>query len=660
MDCRQQRFEEKGCVMYKRILLRGFVLLFVVALLGYEAQGETTNHVITQYWTWWFGGSTWDWEIINDYGGWPLVGDYLSSDRNVAAEHIDQMLQCGIDVISPGFINQAGDETGWCDEDQALQDGVMKASNFRDIEFCITYDLATRGGLVHEMENGHHWRYPNGKDVLPGVLFYDPQIEAVGGWGWPSYDFSLQDPNSDNKYIYDELLSYDFKYFAEKYFNLPNYLKINGQCVVLIYDSWRFNNGGQGQITDGFKRAFKRIREELYDDYGIKVYLAGHFATYYNNGNYGGPNSSYYKNNGFFQCYDAVGSFNVVDYHYFLDHPNGSLATHSSISESVQNNYRASAQSSTRTYRSGLKSNVQTAYGSADAAVDYMPLLSFSFCSDASGWNFWSSATDLSQVTGECSMVEGLRNNSTCAEEDTAFVYNVAFNQWVEGQVIEVTETDNPAAPYPGEYAWRYLDQICKTLSEENYALANGSFERGSGADASFWTENTPSQVVRCDDDAKSGDYSLKIHDAGGGGWVWYLASQSIERRHLPGGTTITASAYMKGAIDSGEAAALKMLFYDDNDTLLDSKAVYYGPGSLGSQWSCGVCSYEVPADELVSRVDVQLMYGMNKNGSGYVYWDDVDLTIERNELVGDLNGDYRVDFEDFAILAANWLEEAE
>ena len=437
------------------------LLVSAVIAASSNAQGDDKKVappeklIASQYWTWYTPGSEAPmWKGVSDYGK-PLSGWYNSNDPLVAKQHIDAMLGNGINVLSYGYFNKASDKTSWhadiIDPDQAFRNGVMKAPNFSQIKFFVSYDLATRAMLVHNAENGKQYGHPNGLDVLPWVHFDDPGMRSADEY--PSFNFNAQDQNGF--YIYDELIEHDFKNFAENYFNQPNYLKINGQHVVFIYNSWRFNNGGYGKATDGFARAFKRIRTNVFNWYGYKLYLGGDFVSYHNRNN-----ATNYRTQGFFEHYDAVHGWNIYDDHYRDVFGNwSSLWTHTDVSKTVQDNYRSQARLATRVYRNSLPEPAKSAYGSATAKVDYVPLLSFSFRRHSGSDGFKSYANDTNQVGRELNMVKTQRNLSVLAEANATLVYHVAFNQWNEGQLIEPTVLDQ-SNPFPGRAGWTYLGMI--------------------------------------------------------------------------------------------------------------------------------------------------------------------------------------------------------
>ena len=445
--------------MMKRIISAFCIAVCVASAAG--AQGAKTNFVASQYWTWYSPGQKapmWDGVAY----GKPVEGAYDSNDPLVASRHIKAMVDNGVNVLSVGTFNRAGDGTIWnadkIDNDKAFRNGVMKAPNFRDIKFFISYDLATRAMLVHRAENGLQWGFPKGKDVLPDVEFFDPAVaESEGANGFPSFNFNLKDKNG--KWMYDELMLYDFKSFAENYFKEPNYLKINGQCVVFIYSSWRFNNGGVGEDAAGFSRALVNIRNTMYEKYGYTLYLAGDFVSYYNKGRI-----PYQKSQNYYGQYDAIAGWNVYDDVYANSLGKWtSLSTYTDASKRVQDAFLPEAKSATRVYRDSLSEAARAAYGSSSVALDFIPTLSFSFRRFNASSGFKSNAADTSELVKEASMVKALRDKSRMAESDSTLVYHIAFNQWNEGQVIEPMILDEKD-PYPAKAGMRYLETIRDVL----------------------------------------------------------------------------------------------------------------------------------------------------------------------------------------------------
>lgn len=417
------------------------------------------HHVATQYWTWYTAGAQATmWDGVKD--GVPSAGHYSSYDPAVASRHISAMLANGIDTLSYSFINQAGDQTLWdrerIDNDRAFREGVMKAPNFRSIQFNIGYDLATRVMLVHQAENGIQWGKTEGSDILPGVKFFEPGVDAgPTRFEFPSFDFNLKDVGGS--YIYDELLSHDFKYLAENYFTQPNYLKVNGAPVVFLYASWRYTNSGQGGESDAFGRALLRVRNEVFEKYGLRLYIVGDFVSYYNKGRI-----SYLAQRDYFGHFDAITGWNVYDDVYrgaFGEWT--SLSSYSDVSRRVQEDFISATSKERRKYRDALGEKAKTAYGSSSTAVDYLPVLSFSFRRHSLRDGFKAESAE--DIVKELLLVKSLRDRSQLAEEKATLVYQIAWNQWNEGQIIEPTLHDTKD-PYPARAGTEYLRRMAEIL----------------------------------------------------------------------------------------------------------------------------------------------------------------------------------------------------
>ena len=418
-----------------------------------------SHHVATQYWTWYTAGAQATmWDGVKD--GIPTAGYYSSYDPAVAATHISAMLANGIDVLSYGFLNQAGDQTMWdrdrIDNDRAFREGAMKASNFKSIKFNVGYDLATRAMLVHQAENGLQWGKPEGSDILPGVKFFEPGVDAgPTKFDFPSFDFNLRD--AGGAYIYDELLSYDFKYLAENYFNQPNYLTVDGAPVVFLYASWRYNNSGSGGDADAFARALLRVRNEVYEKYGLRLYIVGDFVSYYNKGRIASLTER-----GYFGNYDAITGWNVYDDVYrgaFGDWTR--LDSYTDVSKRVQEDFLSAAKIARRSYRDSLGGKAKTAYGPSTTSVDYLPVLSFSFRRHSLQDGFKAERGE--DLVKELNMVKSLRERSQLAEEKATLVYQIAWNQWNEGQIIEPSVYDAKDT-YPARTGTEYLRRMAEIL----------------------------------------------------------------------------------------------------------------------------------------------------------------------------------------------------
>jgi len=66
-------------------------------------------------------------------------------------------------------------------------------------------------------------------------------------------------------------------------------------------------------------------------------------------------------------------------------------------------------------------------------------------------------------IVKELDVVKSLRDRSQMAEEKATLVYQIAWNQWNEGQIIEPSAYDANAA-YPARAGTEYLRRISEIL----------------------------------------------------------------------------------------------------------------------------------------------------------------------------------------------------
>lgn len=147
----------------------------------------------------------------------PVLGRYASDDPKVARQHIAWCSAHGIDFLAVDWWPDRPDQN------RALDKGLLAAPNIRDIKFCIFYET---------------W-----------------QVGWTGGLG-----ATIFDDKSLAK------ISIDFERLAQKYFNHPSYLKIDGRPVVFLYLSRTFHGK--------FKTAIAEIRRVIRDQ-GFEPYIIG-------------------------------------------------------------------------------------------------------------------------------------------------------------------------------------------------------------------------------------------------------------------------------------------------------------------------------------------------------------------------------------------------
>lgn len=144
------------------------------------------------------GGGIWRWGYTDS----PILGEYNSRDPEVIAKHIEWAKQAGIDffAICSAYIDS------W--DDITLRDYYLRHPKSSEIKFCLHYDV------VQALNRYHFHTYP-------------------------SYGFNeLYTPTKTK----GEKFLEDFKYFAKTYFHLPQYLKIDGKPVVMLYNASAFRN----------------------------------------------------------------------------------------------------------------------------------------------------------------------------------------------------------------------------------------------------------------------------------------------------------------------------------------------------------------------------------------------------------------------------------
>lgn len=157
------------------------------------------------YYLWWgrptlpgMGTGIWRWGYTNQ----PVLGEYDSRDEKVISQHISWAKEAGIDFFAVCW----SDSESW--DDIALKNYYLKNPRSQEIKFCLHYD----------------------------------GIRALNRYGfnvYPCYD--LDDSYTPAKTKGEKLVE-DFEYFAKTYFNLPQYLKIDGKPVVIIYNASAFRS----------------------------------------------------------------------------------------------------------------------------------------------------------------------------------------------------------------------------------------------------------------------------------------------------------------------------------------------------------------------------------------------------------------------------------
>ncbi len=137
------------------------------------------------------------------YTNHSIFGEYNSRNEKVINQQIDWARATGIDFFAVCW----ADSESW--DDITLRDYYLKNLKSQDLKFCLHYD---------------------------GIR----ALNRYGGfYSYPSYD--LDESYTPTKTKGEKLLE-DFEYFAKTYFHLPQYLKIEGKPVVILYNASAFRN----------------------------------------------------------------------------------------------------------------------------------------------------------------------------------------------------------------------------------------------------------------------------------------------------------------------------------------------------------------------------------------------------------------------------------
>ena len=144
-------------------------------------------------------------EWKSGYSNRPVLGEYNSRDEKVISQHLSWVKGAGIDFFAIGWLGPGT----W--EDITLKDYYLSASKGSDIKFCIHYDSSFALNKFR-------------LDKSKNQVSFDFQEEYLIG------------KNKGEKFLED------FDYLADNYFNHPQYLKIDGKPVVILYNASAFRN----------------------------------------------------------------------------------------------------------------------------------------------------------------------------------------------------------------------------------------------------------------------------------------------------------------------------------------------------------------------------------------------------------------------------------
>lgn len=200
--------------------------------------------VIAQHNFWYFGpnqgGGFGDGRGNRETPLTPLLGDYWSSDPDVMFQQIEWAVEYGVDAFSIEWTTPRG--VGCCGSmEKTLDDVFLNSPNIHKVRWAIFYDFVLRLDQT-----------PGLKQYVNGLDFNEPEV-------------------------YETFVS-DFKHFANKYFDNPQYLTIDGRPVVYIWAT----NAFVGDLEGAMREARKEVADLGYDVFivGDEV-VANHFDPHH-------------------------------------------------------------------------------------------------------------------------------------------------------------------------------------------------------------------------------------------------------------------------------------------------------------------------------------------------------------------------------------------
>jgi len=160
----------------------------------------------------------------------PLLGEtYWAADPEVVHQQIEWAVEYGVDAFSIEWTTPRG--IGCCGSmEDTLDDVFLMSPNIHKIRWAIFYDFVLR-------------------------LLQTQGLDVDNRQG---IDFDQSD-------VYDTFVS-DFVHFARKYFDQPQYLKIDGRPVIYIWAT----NSYDGDLAGAIQEARNRVA-----DLGFDVYIVG-------------------------------------------------------------------------------------------------------------------------------------------------------------------------------------------------------------------------------------------------------------------------------------------------------------------------------------------------------------------------------------------------
>ncbi|MCB2189425.1 MAG: glycoside hydrolase family 99-like domain-containing protein [Deltaproteobacteria bacterium] len=213
----------------------------------------------------------------------PLLGQYDSRDPGVAEQHVAWASQYGLDFFMVDYWPNRPEQNA------ALDQGLLQADNLSDIDWCIFYET---------------WN-----------LGFDNQTQTT--------NFSA----ATGQRLVDDVLD-----LADRYFDHPDYLRINGRPVVFFYLT--------RTLTGDYATAFQNLRQALLDRGEDPYFIADevYWAAADPAGNYVAAPQTQRIN-----LFDAITDYNMYHSQYTQHAGYGAQSSYMSDVAAVYDSYRAAA-----------------------------------------------------------------------------------------------------------------------------------------------------------------------------------------------------------------------------------------------------------------------------------------------------------------------------
>ena len=229
--------KQLGCLGTVILLLSSILAMTVLIYQGLpESTNDTTevptedsndNLLVGAYYYPWYHDSKWD--EAEGFPNTPQLSEYNSRNDQVIDQHIVWAKDYGIDFFAMSWWGPIP-----AYEDMTLRSHFLYSSQISNIKFCILYESTDR------------------------LISDDPL----------NYTFK---PTSDN----EKIITKDFVYLADTYFNNTQYLKIDGRPVVFLYVTRCFEGWSKDEYNEqGWEDIFAKLRINMAEK-GFDLYLVG-------------------------------------------------------------------------------------------------------------------------------------------------------------------------------------------------------------------------------------------------------------------------------------------------------------------------------------------------------------------------------------------------